>query len=260
MTAEAPRNLGPKPRLEFHPPTALTVDPRYQRNTDSAASKAVIRKIVERFYWPFFGVIMATDNGDGTYCIIDGQHRAEAAKQIPEIRAVPVMVVEEMTLAEQAQAFITVNQNRVRLNALQIHRAAVRAGEENAVTLDRVAKGCGLKIPGNVRAASEERPGEALCVKALASILRAHGPDHLALVINTTLDAFERNSSDLRSQVFKAVSAAIMGGTNAREVKNVLRNDDAASWIIRAQREAQQTGSDTVTAFAEILSSSRRAA
>jgi len=145
----------------------------------------------------------------------------------------------------------------VRLNALQIHRAAVRAGDEHSVELDRVAKECGLTIPGNVRTPSEDRPGEALCIKALASILRAHGPDHLALVISTTLDAFERNSADRRSQVFKAVSAAIMGGTNARDVKAVLRNNDAASWILRAQTRAKQTGMDTVSAFAGMLSSPR---
>ncbi len=250
-------DLGPKPRLEFHPPTNLIVDERYQRTVSGAAGKRLIRKIVSEFHWPYFGVIAATDNGDGTYCVIDGQHRAEAARQHPEVHSVPVMVIEEMTLSEQARAFVEINQSRVRLSALQIHRAAVRAGDPVAVDIDRVATECGVIIPvGNVPS-SEMIPGQTLSVKSLYAVYKDHGPARLRNTLMTIMAAYRNTTGDLRAQLIKGVALALGDAPEmSAKITLILSQTDAVSWIERAQSQSKVSRLSTAAQLAQLLISS----
>lgn len=248
------QGLGQKPRLEFHPPTNLVIDERYQRSVSGAAGKRLIKRIVDDFYWPFFGVVVATDNGDGTYCVIDGQHRTEAARQHPDVHSVPVMVIEEMTLAEQAKAFVEINQSRVRLNALQIHRAAVRAGDPIAVEINQITKACGVEIPSNNISSSEIKPGQTLSVKSLVRIHQTFGASILRATLETIMSAYADTSGDLRSQVFQAVAIALAEQPGASDgIARQLKTSDAISWIDRARAEAKFDGISTPAKLAELL-------
>ncbi|PIW30393.1 MAG: hypothetical protein COW30_02475 [Rhodospirillales bacterium CG15_BIG_FIL_POST_REV_8_21_14_020_66_15] len=246
--------LGPKPRLKFHPPSNLVIDPRYQRSITQGTGKRLIKRIVSDFYWPFFGVIVATDNGDGTYCVIDGQHRAEAARQHPDVHSVPVMVIDEMTLAEQARAFVEINQNRVRLNALQIHRAAVRAGDPSAVEIDKIATSCGVEIPANNISSAEIKPGQTLSIKSLINIYETFGPDRLKATLQTIMNAYGDTTGDLRAQIFQAVAIALGDRPDASEdISGALATSDAVSWIERARSEGKISGISTASCLAQLL-------
>jgi len=248
-------SLGTKPRLEFHPPDCLIVDERYQRSIARGAGKKLIAKIVEGFYWPFFGVLVATDNGDGTYCLIDGQHRAEAARQHPDIRSVPVMVIDEMTLAEQARAFVVINESRVKLNALQIHRAAVRAGDPEAAQIDAIARQCGISIPSNNISSINIQPGQTLSVKALYEILRSAGPEGLRNALNAVMAAYKETTGDLRSQIFKGVADALRRCPGkVTEIGAALMDLDAVSWEQEARSRSKMEGMSTVSSLGLILS------
>jgi len=247
-------SLGPKPRIEFHSPDSLITDNRYQRSISSKKGKHLIAKIASEFYWPFFGILIATDNGDGTYCLIDGQHRAEAARRHPDVHAVPVMVIDEMTLAEQARAFVTINQQRVRLNALQIHRASVRAGDPDAVAVDRIATENNVKIPNNIRSGRNLRPGHTVAVQSLYKIYKNHGPDILAVTLKTMMVAYSDTTGDLRSQVLQATALAISKRPDqADEIGLILSSTDAVSWQEHARTQAKLRGTDTILALSIIL-------
>jgi hypothetical protein len=249
-------DLGPKPRLEFHPPSCLVVDDRYQRSIARDAGKRLIKKITQDFYWPFFGVLVATDNGDGTYCLIDGQHRAEAARQHPDVHSVPVLVIDEMTLVEQAQAFVAINQNRQNLSALQLHHAAVRAGDPHAVEIDKICKECGVLIPNNNFSSRNIKPGQTLAVKALSTILKKHGADILRKTLNTVMQAYCETTGDLRAQIFVATALAVKKHpASLEEIGRKLGTADAMSWQERAREGAGFKGITTVEALAALLTS-----
>jgi len=249
-------NLGPKPRLEFHPPTNLIIDDRYQRSVARDSGRRLIAKIVKEFHWPFFGVLVATDNGDGTYCLIDGQHRAEAARQHPHVHSVPVLVIDEMTLAEQAQAFVAINQSRVRLNALQLHRAAVRAGDPHAVELDRITRESGVEIPNNNLSSQNMRPGQTIAVKALSTILKKYGAETLSNTLKTVMSAYGETSGDLRSQIFAATAVAVSRHPDrCSAIAEKLGSSDSVTWQEFARDNAKFAGTSTAEALAHMLTS-----
>jgi len=247
-------NLGPKPRIEFHSPDKLIIDARYQRSISRTAGKKLIATIVNEFYWPFFGVLSATDNGDGTYCLIDGQHRAEAARQHPNVHSVPVMVIDEMTLSEQAKAFVTMNKNRVRLSALQIHKAAVLAGDRDAVTINEITKKFGIKILTGNKSSVNMKPGQTLAVRSLYSILKKYGPPGLNRTIKTVMMAYGETIGDLRSFIFTATAQAVNSHPDhTDQIAEVLANDDAVSWQEKAKVKAKFNGTNARNQLAIML-------
>lgn len=253
---EAPlSDPGPKPRLEFHPPDKLMIDERYQRSVSTKRGKQLIGRLVDEFYWPFFGVIIATDNGDGTFCVIDGQHRAEAARQRADIHSVPVMVIEEMSLAEQAAAFVAINENRVRLNGLQVHHAKVRAGDETAVAIDAICREVGLTIYRNMPSRQHLKAGHTMAVGAVYAVYETHGPAVLRRVLACMLKAYPDTADDLRAIPIKAVAAYL--GTNPQaddaSVVRFLRRRDSESWQEAARTVGKNEGITTVGALAQML-------
>lgn len=117
----------------------------------------------------------------GAYAIIDGQHRATAALSIG-IKSVPCQVI-LATQAEQAAAFSAINGNTTRISALQIHKAAVAAGDPEAVQLERLATSAGVRILRYPRSELEQEPGETMAVETLRAALRLHGEETVGLAL-----------------------------------------------------------------------------
>ena len=111
--------LSPPPRLDWIAVEATVVDHKYQRTLRSKASQKSIARIRDHFDWLRFGAVVLASNGDGTYVVVDGQHRIEAARQRPGLNKVPAVIVEAETLKEQASAFIGVNRDRVNATPAQ---------------------------------------------------------------------------------------------------------------------------------------------
>lgn len=246
--------LGPPPKILHLSPDALIVDDRYQRTMITAASRRLVAKIVDEFNWIYFGILLVTDNGDGTYCTIDGQHRAEAARRHPEVTTVPCMVLEELSLVDQAKAFVAINQGRIKLNGLQLHKAAVLAHDPHAVTLSEIAKECGIHIPGNNIPASMMKPGQTLAISTLSKILIKYKPAGLRLTLHTVMQAYGDTVGDLRSQIFTAVAIAVHKFPNhVTHIANILADADAESWQVRGREVGRATGKTTVEAIATLL-------
>lgn len=245
-----PPPQGSKPRLEYHSPDVMVVDERYQRGCASNRSKSLIRRILAGWNWNYFGVVLATDNGDGTYCVIDGQHRVEAARQHPAINAIPVMVIDEMSFAEQARTFAEINLSRISLNPLQIHRAKIAAGDATARSISLICAEVGVIVPPNIPAGGCSRPGETLSVKTLYDIHNAHGGAALQRTLKICMNAYSDSVGDLRSQVIRAVCLACMSTTVAdAEISRRLADRQGGEW----QAIARLAGGGTVANLARIL-------
>lgn len=86
-------NYGPVPTLDWIELKKLKIDDSYQRDTQSRRSQINISKIVDSFSWDKFSPISVSENTDGTFNIIDGQHRVEAIRQLGDIDKVPCWVI-----------------------------------------------------------------------------------------------------------------------------------------------------------------------
>lgn len=181
------------PICEHADPASLFVDPAYQRDIGERGLRQ-IRKIIEKFDWAKFKPpICAYSEADGVTVlkVLDGQHTAIAAASNPFIHEIPIMIVEAEDTVAQAKAFIGQNADRVTVTNLQLHQAALAAGDEDAKTLDEVCRKAGvtiLKRPGAYdRAASRE----TIAIGAIRQLIARRG-DKLAREILEVLANAER--------------------------------------------------------------------
>jgi hypothetical protein len=138
MTAESLSNPGPIPELKWLPKDSFVVDHHYQRHTSSERSQQIIAKIARNFLWARFQPPTVTPGPKGKYLVIDGQHRIAAAVQREDISLVPVYIVPELTLQDQASNFVAINRDRVGLTPLAIHHAMVTMGDPEALRIKEV--------------------------------------------------------------------------------------------------------------------------
>lgn len=159
------RDFGPRPELAWLPTQMLSVDPSYQRTLNSRASQNSIARITEKFRWSCFGAILVTAAGDG-WNIIDGQHRAEAARRL-QIATVPCIVVPATPAAEQAAIFLETNRNRVPVNPYALFHARIAAGEDLALQTQKLLEEAGLSVPRYPLPKSELKAGQIIAFKTV---------------------------------------------------------------------------------------------
>lgn len=158
--ADAPRfpgKAGPAPRLDWLPVAALVIDEAYQRPLDAAAWGR-IQRIARHFRWARFSPVLAADRGEGTYAVIDGQHRVHAA-HLCGIEAVPCQVV-AADAEEQARAFGWVNGQVSAVTVQQIYKAALAGGEDWALRARAAVEKAGCRLMTYVQAAQFRKAGE----------------------------------------------------------------------------------------------------
>lgn len=178
---------GPAPEIRQVDPRSLHVDDRYQRNI-SERSMALILRIATQFSWRAFKPPIVAVDADGRMVVIDGQHTAIGAASHPLIETIPVVVVEAGEMVEQAKAFIAHNRDRVGMTHLQLHHAALAAGDEIAVAVDQACRRAGVRILRNPQAGSSAI-GDTMAVTTIAKITKARGVNYAARLLKILVEA-----------------------------------------------------------------------
>ncbi len=179
-------DLGKKPVLKWLPVDRLTVDPKYQRDTGSRRSRKLIEKIAQEFKWSRFGVVLVVRNGSGWH-VIDGQHRAEAARIRGDIKEVPAVVLPHATIEEAAADFVAINRDRVMVTPLHIHHAMLAAGDAEATAIDRACRKAGVEICRYAVPLANLKPGQTVAVATVARLVRLRGEDFAAKALKRAL-------------------------------------------------------------------------
>lgn len=255
MSAEADIEQG-RPELAWIPPKACISDERYQRSIDGSRSKKIIRKISAEFAWSKFGAVAVADNGDGTYCIIDGQHRVAAAKSIATLDRIPALVVDAETLKEQADAFLAVNRDRVRTNPLQEFHASVTAGDPDACTVRDVCARAGVTIARTNKVAADLKPGETLAISSIYLAIRRYGAPATEKALSAIRATYPESTGELRAGTIKALAEMhyIHGDKIvADRMVTVLRSRPAVEREEAARAYRLHRGGTTHKALREVL-------
>ncbi len=170
-----PRDLASEtePELDIAVPAELLIDARYQRDL-TPKSLALIRRIVENWSWSRFKVPTCV-RVDGQLHVIDGQHTAIAAATHGGITAIPVLVVSAPEVTDRAAAFVSHATDRVQATITQVHHAAVLAGDEDAVTIDRVCRAAGVELMAYPPPRSAYRPRQTIALTAIRRVIDKRG-------------------------------------------------------------------------------------
>ena len=208
-TPDAPvstRDLGPVPAMAWLSVDDLVVDNKYQRDTARRSSKAQIEKIAREFAWRKFQPLTVAGLTSGTFAVLDGQHRAAAARLVP-VTHVPCYIVEAPELEAQASTFVAVNRDRLNVTPIQLHQALVAAGDTEARRIQAICDQAGVAIVTDSRTAAR-RPLATVSVAAISHALRNWGEGAAARALKIIAAAFPETGDQLRAPIIKAMAMA----------------------------------------------------
>lgn len=162
------------PALEWIPIEKLVVDDRYQRPLGKS-NWSRIRKIAQNFLWTRFSPVLLAPQEDGTYAIVDGQHRAHAAK-LCGFDSIPAMIA-KMDESEQARSFSWVNDQVTRISTFHIFKAALAAGDDWAVRSDAAVRKAGCKLMTANASTQNKRSGEIFAIALIRGMVEKDQDD-----------------------------------------------------------------------------------
>ena len=179
----APRDLASEedPDFDVVDPSELLIDEQYQRGL-SPKSLTLIRSIVENWSWARFKVPTCV-RVDGRLHVIDGQHSVIAAATHPGIQAVPVLIAKVPAVADRAAAFVSHARSRLAATALQVQRAALVAGDDEAVTLDAVCRRAGVDLLPFAPSDSRYLPRQTVAVVGLRRLIAKQGAERAGEIL-----------------------------------------------------------------------------
>lgn len=170
--------FGPKrgvmPVLQYALPAQLQIDPSYQRSIESYDSQALIRKIAMKWDWDLCLPLVVSRRGDGSLYVIDGQHRLAAARLRGDIEQLPCVVGNYADAAQEAAAFTQINQQRRALGTLDLFRAALTGGDDEAIDIYRAMEAARLSLAPHTNWASWQ-PGQVCQIGAIRKAWRKWG-------------------------------------------------------------------------------------
>lgn len=178
---------GAPPVIEFVDPRTLAVEERYQRSL-SERSVALIHRIVRGFDWRAFKPPIVARSGDGNLMVIDGQHSAIGAASHPHVALIPVVVVDAGEVVDRARAFLRHNRDRVGMTPMQIHHAALTAGDEVAVAVDDACRRAGARVLRNPQGGTM-RIGDTMAVSTISTICKQRGVVFTARLLKILVEA-----------------------------------------------------------------------
>jgi len=152
---------GVRPRLDWIPIDRILVDETYQRPLGEKNWRA-IRRIARNFDWTRFEPIMLACRPDGTYALVDGQHRVHAAAAIGESR-VPALIV-NATPAEQAEAFTWINGNVTAMTVFHVYKAGLAAALPWALEMRSVVAAADCELMTYPMGQRHRRPRQVFSV------------------------------------------------------------------------------------------------
>lgn len=180
---------GRLPSIEWVPIEDLLIDDSYQRSIETNASRKLIRQIASRWDWDVLDILKVSRRPDDRLFLVDGQHRHAAARLRDDIRQLPCVIKRCAGPAEEAALFQAANRGRKPMSRLDDFRAAVGAGDGEALAVERAVTGAGLSIARHGHP-KHLAPGELMCVGALRTLLNRHGEPALAEALRFMGEAF----------------------------------------------------------------------
>lgn len=175
-----PRSLGQPPRLEWLSIADLVIDPEYQREI-TRIGRTNVRRIAGSFNWAMFTPVMVAPVGSNKFAIVDGQHRATAAK-LCGLDRVPCMII-HADRSGQAMAFSVINRNVTPVQSIHLFHAAVAAGVPEALRVADVCKRAGITVTRNPTSLANLKPGEISFASALGKAVARFGDDITILTL-----------------------------------------------------------------------------
>jgi hypothetical protein len=254
-TTAFPPQRGSMPILQFCAPSQLQVDTSYQRTTDARESRALITRIAHEWDWRLYQPLIVARRADGNFYVVDGQHRLEAARTRGDIVQLPCVITSYDTAQDEATAFVAINQQRKPLTKMNLHKAAVAAGDTDAVAINSLIERAGLRLTGWADA-NAWKPGWINNISGIAKCHRQHGERVTRLALEALAQGFEgkilRNCGSLFTAIYPVIAA--QGSDYVPFIMlEILRDADQEGWLARFRAAATERSCGVAFAAKQLL-------
>ncbi|MFN4017634.1 MAG: ParB N-terminal domain-containing protein [Reyranella sp.] len=245
-------DLGGKPRVVWLDLALLTIDRTYQREI-SKMGAAHVNRILLAFNWNHYQPIVVSERDDGTYAVIDGQHRLEAARKHPLIDSLPCYIIDAPDAAKQAAIFVAVNSRRIALTSLQQFHAAVAARQPEAMVAAGLCSDAGvtiLKSPPSY----DIPPRSVISPFTLLKMVRQVGRPSVATAIKILAETHPETLNAFRSPTIAALCRVIADPKiDGARVRAVLAATDLARFYDDTRNGRVTSGGTLETSAERVL-------
>lgn len=164
-TAKVVKLDKPSKLVELHA-KEFSLDLKVQRALNEARADAM----ADNFQPHALGLLTASKRTDGHIYVLDGSHRVSAARKASYDGLLAVRLFENLTLQEEAQMFLTLNNSRA-VQAIDRFKVRITQGEPVASGINKVLKTYGLHVDW----ANNESLGVISAIGALEKVYAGAG-------------------------------------------------------------------------------------
>jgi hypothetical protein len=206
---------GSLPVLQYCAPEQLLIDESYQRSLEVDNSQSLIRRIAMYWDWGLCQPLFVARRGDGGLYVVDGQHRLAAARLRGDIAQLPCVVSHFDSAEMEAAAFVALNQQRRPLNALDLFKAALAAGDMEASQIKLCLEDAGLKLSNHANTLLMKE-GHVANVGGLQRCYRTYGIVVLGTSLKVLAAAYTKQVLRYAGSIFPGIVAVVAGELNNR--------------------------------------------
>lgn len=190
--------------VEQLPLSRLIIDPTYQRPLDTRR----VAKMAADYDPALIGVLEVSRRPDGTYAVIDGQHRWALLLDVADDGTDPTVackVHHDLTVDDEAALFFDIDASRRKLTGWDRWTARRGAGDPVVVEIEAAVHACGLRT-------SEYRtPGGVSSTVALETVYDLGGTELLTECLQLVLNVWRDDPDALSRAVIEGFAYLLTG-------------------------------------------------
>lgn len=179
----------------------LLIDLSYQRELVDTK----VNRIVREFNPKAVGVIILSVRENGDLYVIDGAHRVAALKKLGlGNEDVNSIVYFGLSIAQEAELFVLLNENRSKPKRSAIHKASAKAGDTASSEIEDMLSKLGLTIG--------DKPGHGI-IRAVGLLHKVNDKisiSNLEKALRILRDAFGLHSSSFQAEFIVAISMIVV--------------------------------------------------
>jgi hypothetical protein len=248
---------GRPPVLEWVDPALLGIDDSYQRSLEAETSQRLIGKLAANWNWDLCEPLQVARRSDGSLWIVDGQHRHAAAVMRGDIPHIPCVIKHYDDRTQEAATFVALNKQRRPLGSVDVFKATLAAGDEDARAVMQIITDAGLSLARHQNCISW-KAGQLYCVPTIRRGYRAHGRIVVSAALCALSEAFENQVLQFAGQMVEGLIAFY--ATVLREpgfdpdlfVDRLAKNSQS-EWVRRARGQMIRANVSRGRAMADVL-------
>ena len=183
----------------------ISIDTRVQRV--EGCDERRVNKIASNFNPRALGSITLSRRDDNTYVCLDGRHRWTAAQQVGYTGKLPAIVHEGLTLDEEAELFLLLNDFKAP-SLVSKFLVRVVQGDEVAVKINNILSRHGWRVMNGASHGYLNAIGavEAAYINGAGSLNAGEHPEVLERVIATITAAWGHETAGAHSTIIKGLA------------------------------------------------------